>query len=209
MTPLRLLALGLLLLIGAAGCSRPQGQVQALAEPTYFDIENPKSLREWGMVQVSDGSLILGARVTPYDLTTPLFTDYAQKLRTIWMPPGVAADYTADGPLAFPVGTVITKTFFYQTGAKGRVLQQADPSRFHDGDGLKLKHVRMIETRLLIRRAEGWTALTYLWNDAQTDAVLHRIGAVVPLTMVRQDGEDEAFSYMSVVETFGAGLAWR
>jgi uncharacterized repeat protein (TIGR03806 family) len=196
MTPLRLLALGLLLLIGAAGCSKPSASAQPLAEPTYFDSENPKSLREWGMVQTSDGALILGARVTPYDLTTPLFTDYAKKLRTIWMPPGVAADYTADGPLAFPVGTVITKTFFYQTGAKGRVLQQADPAQFHAGDGLKLNQVRMIETRLLIRRAEGWTALTYLWNDAQTDAVLHRIGAVVPLTMVRQDGKDGAFSYI-------------
>src|SRR5690606_36442027 len=107
-----------------------------------------------------------------------------------------SADYTADDALSFPVGTVITKTFFYQTGAKGRVLQQADPAQFHAGEGLNLKQVRMIETRLLIRRAEGWTALTYLWNDAQTDAVLHRIGALVPLTMARQDGKNEAFSYI-------------
>jgi len=92
MKPLRLLSLGLLLLIGAAGCSKPPAPAQPLAEPTYFEADNPKSLREWGMVQTSDGALILGARVTPYDLTTPLFTDYAQKLRTIWMPPGVSAD---------------------------------------------------------------------------------------------------------------------
>lgn len=196
MTSLRLLALGLLLLIGAAGCSKPQAPAQALAEPTYFDAENPKSLRDWGMVQTSGGALILGARVTPYDLTTPLFTDYAQKLRTIWMPPGVSATYDPDDELSFPVGTVITKTFFYQTGAKGRVLEQADPVQFHDGEGLDLKQVRMIETRLLIRRPDGWAALTYLWNEAQTDAVLHRIGAVVPLTMKRQDGSEEAFSYV-------------
>ncbi len=196
MKPLRLLSLGLLLLIGAAGCSKPPAPAQPLAEPTYFEADNPKSLREWGMVQTSDGALILGARVTPYDLTTPLFTDYAQKLRTIWMPPGVSADYTPDDALSFPVGTVITKTFFYPTGAKGRVLQQADPSQFHAGDGLKLKQVRMIETRLLIRRPEGWTALTYLWNEAQTDAVLHRVGAAVPLTMTGSDGKDETFSYI-------------
>lgn len=196
MKPLRLLSLGLLLLIGAAGCSKPPPPAQPLAEPTYFEADNPKSLREWGMVQTSDGALILGARVTPYDLTTPLFTDYAQKLRTIWMPPGVSADYTPDDALSFPVGTVITKTFFYPTGAKGRVLQQADPSQFHAGDGLKLKQVRMIETRLLIRRPEGWTALTYLWNEAQTDAVLHRVGAAVPLTMTGSGGNDETFSYI-------------
>ncbi|QBQ48365.1 SO2930 family diheme c-type cytochrome [Brevundimonas naejangsanensis] len=196
MKPLRLLSLGLLLLIGAAGCSKPPAPAQPLAEPTYFEAANPKSLREWGMVQTSDGALILGARVTPYDLTTPLFTDYAQKLRTIWMPPGVSADYTPDDALSFPVGTVITKTFFYPTGAKGRVLRQGDPRQFHDGDGLKLKQVRMIETRLLIRRPEGWTALTYLWNEAQTDAVLHRVGAAVPLTMTGSGGKDETFSYI-------------
>lgn len=196
MKPLRLLSLGLLLLIGAAGCSKPPPPAQPLAEPTYFEADNPKSLREWGMVQTSDGALVLGARVTPYDLTTPLFTDYAQKLRTIWMPPGVSADYTPDDALSFPVGTVITKTFFYPTGAKGRVLRQWDPRQFHDGDGLKLKQVRMIETRLLIRRPEGWTALTYLWNEAQTDAVLHRVGAAVPLTMTGSDGKDETFSYI-------------
>lgn len=196
MKPLRLLSLGLLLLIGAAGCSKPPAPAQPLAEPTYFEAANPKSLREWGMVQTSDGALVLGARVTPYDLTTPLFTDYAQKLRTIWMPPGVSAGYTPDDALSFPVGTVITKTFFYPTGAKGRVLRQWDPRQFHDGDGLKLKQVRMIETRLLIRRPEGWTALTYLWNEAQTDAVLHRVGAAVPLTMTGSDGKDETFSYI-------------
>ncbi|MEN5146485.1 SO2930 family diheme c-type cytochrome [Brevundimonas diminuta] len=194
MKPLRLFALGLLLLSGAAGCTKPQAE--PMADPTFFATENPKSLRDWGMVQISDGALVLGARVTPYDLTTPLFTDHAQKLRTIWMPPGAAADYDANDVLSFPIGTVITKTFFYQKGRGGRVLQQADQATIHDGEGLNLKQVRMIETRLLIRRDDGWTALTYLWNDAQTEAVLHRIGAVVPLTLAREDGSEEAFSYI-------------
>lgn len=194
MKPLRLFALGLLLLSGAAGCAKPQAEPRAA--PTFFETENPKSLRDWGMVQVSDGALVLGARVTPYELTTPLFTDHAQKLRTLWMPPGVSADYDPDDVLSFPVGTVITKTFFYQKGRGGRVVQQADPAMIHDGEGLNLKQVRMIETRLLIRRDDGWAALTYLWNDAQTEAVLHRIGAVVPLTLARADGAEEAFSYI-------------
>lgn len=143
MKPLRLFALGLLLLSGAAGCAKPQAEPRAA--PTFFETENPKSLRDWGMVQVSDGALVLGARVTPYELTTPLFTDHAQKLRTLWMPPGVSADYDPDDVLSFPVGTVITKTFFYQKGRGGRVVQQADPAMIHDGEGLNLKQVRMIE----------------------------------------------------------------
>jgi uncharacterized repeat protein (TIGR03806 family) len=195
MTRFRLLGLCLLLVAGAAACTRPSPQ--PLVDPTYFATENPRSLRDWGMVQVSDDALGLGPRVTPYDLTTPLFTDYAQKLRTIWMPPGAAADYKpGDDALSFPVGTVITKTFFYQTGRGGRVMQQADQAQIHDGEGLKLKAVRMVETRLLIHRPEGWTALTYLWNEAQTEAVLHRVGAVVPLKLARTDGADQAFSYI-------------
>ncbi|MEG2498680.1 hypothetical protein, partial [Brevundimonas sp.] len=55
---------------------------------------------------------------------------------------------------------------------------------------------RMIETRLLIHREEGWAALTYLWNDAQTEAVLHRIGEAVPLTLVRENGTKEPFNYI-------------
>ncbi|WP_333612304.1 SO2930 family diheme c-type cytochrome [Brevundimonas bullata] len=198
MSRFTLLTLCLSLVVGAAACTKAQPP-QALVDPTYFATENPKSLRDWGMVQVSGDALVLGQRVTPYDLTTPLFTDYAQKLRTIWMPPGAAADYKADQPdeaLAFPVGTVITKTFFYQTGRGGRVLQQADQAVIHDGEGLNLKTVRMVETRLLIHRPEGWATLTYLWNEAQTEAVLHRVGAVIPLKLAREDGKDQAFSYI-------------
>jgi len=195
MTRFRLLRLCLLLVAGAVACTRSPPP-EPLVDPTYFATDNPRSLKDWGMVQISGGSLVLGERVTPYDLTTPLFTDYAQKLRTIWMPVGASADYRPDDVLSFPVGTVITKTFFYQTGLGGRVLQQADQAQIHAGDGLNLKKVRMVETRLLIHRPDGWTALTYLWNEAQTEAVLHRVGAVVPLTLARQDGKDERFSYI-------------
>ncbi|WP_406853177.1 SO2930 family diheme c-type cytochrome [Brevundimonas sp. BH3] len=192
----RLFALGLLLVSTAAGCTKPQPPALPLMEPTFFASENPKTLREWGMVQVSDGALVLSERVVSYDLTTPLFTDYAQKLRTIWMPAGVSADYNPDDALTFPVGTVITKTFFYQTDKKGQVLQKVDQTQIHKGDGLNLDHVRMIETRLLIHREDGWTALTYLWNDTQTEATLHRIGESVPLTLVRENGTHEAFNYI-------------
>lgn len=194
MTWFRVLISCLLLSAGLAACTKEAPQ--ALVDPTYFAAENPKTLREWGMVQVSGDALVLGARVTPYDLMTPLFTDYAQKLRTIWMPPGTSADYAGGELLSFPVGTVITKTFFYQTAPGGKVLQKADQAKIHSGEGLNLKQVRMIETRLLIHRPEGWTALTYLWNEAQTEAVLHRVGAVVPLKLASEGGEDEAFSYV-------------
>ena len=80
--------------------------------PTFHAVENPESLSAWGVINVSQGELQLGEGVLPYALNTPLFTDYAHKLRTIWMPEGTA-QYREDDILDFPVGTVISKTFYY------------------------------------------------------------------------------------------------
>src|SRR4051812_41809173 len=44
--------------------------------------------------------LIPNARVAPYDLITPLFSDYAQKARFIYMPEGQSADYDTTKVLA-------------------------------------------------------------------------------------------------------------
>src|SRR3546814_16919269 len=50
--------------------------------------------------------------------------------------------------------------------------------------GLELAHVRLIETRLLVRRTDGWVGLPYAWNADQTKATLQRAGADVPLTLL-------------------------
>lgn len=170
-----------------------------LQSPVFFDETNPQTLREWGMVQASDGRLVISKGVVVYDLNTPLFTDYAQKLRTIWMPSGAAAKYKADGAIDFPVGAVISKTFFYQLSGDGRqkVRQNADLRQSYTAEGdLDLKQIRLIETRLLIRRKAGWSALTYLWDDDQKEATLKRSGAAVPLELVRTSGTVEPFNYV-------------
>jgi uncharacterized repeat protein (TIGR03806 family) len=50
------------------------------------------------------------------------------------------------------------------------------------------EHVRFLETRLLIRRAEGWIALPYVWNEAQSEAHLTPIGAIIPVDFTDADG---------------------
>ena len=55
--------------------------------------------------------------------------------------------------------------------------------------------MRLIETRLLIRRANGWTPLTYVWNADQTKAVLKRAGARTQVSFIDTAGEKVAFSY--------------
>ena len=59
------------------------------------------------MIAAKNGDLHLSDGVAPYDLATPLFSDYALKLRTVWAPDGAAANYDARDAFDFPVGTLI------------------------------------------------------------------------------------------------------
>ncbi|MEL7486931.1 MAG: SO2930 family diheme c-type cytochrome [Pseudomonadota bacterium] len=165
--------------------------------PSFHEAGNPERLSDWGVIAVRDRRLILSEGVFSYDLATPLFSDYALKLRTVWMPDGAAARYDARDVFDFPVGTIITKTFYYpQEDAEwtGAVAQGAPQTL--DGGALSLDGLRLIETRVLARRADGWTALPYVWNDEQAEATLKRTGAVKPLTLVRGDGRREDFAYL-------------
>ncbi len=174
------------------------GACQRAPEPVRFFAEGqPEDLAEWRVLRVEDGRLRLNAGVLPYDLNTPLFSDYAHKLRTVWMPEGKAARYRADGPFEFPVGTIFSKTFYYPRadGGDNAVLRSDDDGPDLRGGGLDLSKVRLIETRLLVRRKDGWLALPYVWNAGQTQATLMRGGELVPLTLVAPDGSREQASY--------------
>ena len=87
---------------------------------------------------------------------------------------GSAAKYEPTGSFDFPVGTILSKTFFYPRahGGAQAVARTYDQSRDFAGEGLDLGNVRLIETRILVRREHGWEALPYVWNAAQTDANL-------------------------------------
>ena len=119
-----------------------------------------------------------GPALTPYALNTPLFSDYAVKIRYLFLPPGASVRYTPRGALDFPVGAALIKTFAY-------------PADFRKPD----ERVRFIETRLLIRKAGGWTALTYAWNDAQNEAVLKRAGLRTPVGFIDAAGVARAIDY--------------
>ena len=193
---------GMLTLVGGlSGCSEDtQTPVRdlPLIEASYIAEGNPETLREWGQVQLSGGALVLSDNVAPYDLNTPLFTDYAHKLRTIWMPQGTSASYQEGEVLDFPIGTVITKTFYYPVagGADEAAVLRDTSSDFFQGSKLPLDNIRLIETRVLVRREAGWDAIPYRWNDDQTEASLNRIGGIIPLSLVDGNGEATAFDYV-------------
>ncbi|NNC45731.1 MAG: cadherin-like domain-containing protein, partial [Winogradskyella sp.] len=52
--------------------------------------------------------------VVPYNLISPLFSDYAKKERFIWIPNNKKASYVADHKsLEFPNGALLIKNFYY------------------------------------------------------------------------------------------------
>ena len=189
MTVRRLFAIAAVLAVAA--CARAPAPVHFFAEG------QPQSLADWHVVDVRDGRLVPNDGVLPYDLATPLFTDYAHKLRTVWMPKGTSARY-GEADFDYPVGTILSKTFYYPVPETGRgegdtVLRSSDAG--FDPRGLELAKVRLIETRLLVRRKDGWLALPYVWNAQQTEATLKRGGELVALTLVGADGSREQADY--------------
>ncbi len=190
-----LAAAGLIIL---AACGRDA----APAAPVFHAEGRPEKLSDWNLMTAANGVLTLNAKAVPYDLATPLFSDYALKLRTVTLPEGKSAVYNAGDVFDFPVGTVISKTFYFPE-VPGAVTYGPEPTI--DGGAMALQGVRLIETRLLVRRADGWTAIPYVWNDAQTEATLARIGAVKRMTLLRPDGREEDFAYLVPNETQCAG----
>lgn len=117
--------------------------------------------------------------VLPYDLNTPLFTDYAEKSRFVWMPEGTSAKYVAEGVFEFPVGAVLIKNFYYYHDKR-------EPSQ-----GL-----RIVETRLLVKRETSWDAMTYIWNDEQTEALLDIAGDIKVVEWVNEAGTPMKINYL-------------
>jgi uncharacterized repeat protein (TIGR03806 family) len=190
----RLLVAAAACLLALAGCSRAPRGVQFHAQG------NPAHLSDWNVVFAKGERLELNSGVVAYELNTPLFSDYAHKLRTVWMPAGTSARYDAKHAFEFPVGTVISKTFYYPVDPAARATDvvlrsDASPAEYA-GQGLALERVRLVETRLLVRRQEGWVAFPYVWNVEQTDAELARAGDEFPLHLQAADGKRTDFTYV-------------
>ena len=97
-----------------------------------------------------------------YEPASSLFTDYAHKKRFVWMPKGTKATYDGDGKvLNLPVGSALIKNFYYDN------VQNTTP----------IGSTRIIETRIMIRKASGWIFAEYVWNAAQTEAYLDMAGS--------------------------------
>lgn len=147
------LLLGAALLAGAAmAVAAPQGS--AVNDAAIIGAGYPATLADYGFFADAPAQRP-ATGVTSYRIQTPLWSDGAEKLRFVYLPAGTQAKAQGAGLLDLPVGAALVKTF-------------------------KLAG-RLIETRVLLHRTDGWVALPYQWNPEQTEARLALAGARLDL----------------------------
>jgi uncharacterized repeat protein (TIGR03806 family) len=148
--------------------------------PVNFDINTVPydKLSDYNFYKGNLAELSPVYGVLPYEPINPLFSDYAHKKRFVWMPYNVKATYVSDGDvLNFPTGSVLIKTFYYENVLPNNTTQN-------------------IETRLLIKKDEGWVFANYIWDEAQQEAFLNTTGYGfnVPVEWV-ENGETKSVNY--------------
>ena len=137
------------------------------------DLKNfskaPKFLSEFGFFEDMKNQLPAES-VHPYSLVSPLFSDQTDKLRFVYVPEGERLGYVKNKVFIFPVGSTLIKTFAY-LNKNGSLDQQ------------------LLETRLLINTQSGWKAISYVWNEDQTDAKRAIAGATIPTSFINSKGK--------------------
>jgi uncharacterized repeat protein (TIGR03806 family) len=136
------------------------------------------TLDQWCQVSLVDDDIAPETGVTPYTLNTPLFSDYAIKRRTVWMPSGVSANYDPTNVFDFPDGTVFTKSFGFADD-----MRKAKPNVF------------WVETRVIWKNAGMWQAVAYTWDSAQLKATVNPGGTQVPLSWIDGNGQPVSIVY--------------
>ncbi len=163
----------LILLVCLSGWAVQAGEAgQGPADAVVVSTGLPTTLSGFGFFADAAGT-VPAKGVILYRLNSPLFSDYAEKYRFIYIPQGMSATAHGDGLIDFPVGSALIKSFGYEQDGKTRLL----------------------ETRVLLHRADGWLALPYVWNEAQTEAVLKVAGTRIAVDFTDPSGQNRSISY--------------
>lgn len=141
----------------AAGSGGGSATVGSCTPPK--DVFSPiETLSQTGCVDPTDPRKFI-ARAVTYEVNSPLWSDTADKARAFVLPAGTTihvrncATTASDCPMGtsddgrwdFPVGTVLIKTFSFDS--------------------------KLVETRLFMHlNADNWVGYGYQWDEQQTDA---------------------------------------
>ena len=169
-------ALALIGLISLSSMYRQSAEPQA---DFALRAENYKAtLSEYGFFEGELRQLKPSAKLKPFFLNTPLFSDYAYKIRHIHVPTGAKIELKGNGIPEFPQGTILFKTFYY-------------PHDFAKPEAER----RIVETRLLVKEEGGWLPLCYIWDEDQKEARLNMAGKAVPVKWTDEKGQAMQLEY--------------
>ncbi len=117
------------------------------SEVTFHTPEAyPERLSEWGLINLDRGQLQVSDQTVVYQMNTALFSDYALKLRTLYLPEGTKGIYDMPETFALPVGSIISKTFLYPKNDQGELLTVSEWDE--NPDAINLAQYELIETRV-------------------------------------------------------------
>jgi uncharacterized repeat protein (TIGR03806 family) len=117
--------------------------------------------------------------ILPYELNTPLFSNYSEKSRFVKLPAGERIGYNDTAVFDLPVGTVLIKNFYY-------------PADFRKPE----KGRNIIETRLLVHEQDGWQAYPYIWNADQSEAFYDPAGETKTVSYINPYGKKVSTPYV-------------
>lgn len=136
-------------------------------------------LSQYGLFQNQNSEILNPiAKGLKYSLATPLFSDYTQKDRVIFLPDSKPMQYQEEDEFSMPVGTIISKTF-----SMPKDLRSPKQS------------LQRLETRLMIHQPDGWFGVSYIWKSDLSDAEISYEGKSIPISYVDKSGKAKQFVY--------------
>lgn len=141
-------------------------------------VKREDQLSAYGFFEGKMADLEPVTAVIPYTVNTPLFSNYADKLRFVRFPENSAAIYNDTAAFELPVGTILIKNFYYQ----------------HDYRKPE-KGRKILETRLLVHQQSGWEAWPYRWNEEQTEAYYDPAAETQSISYVNAAGKKVSLTY--------------
>ena len=157
----------------------------SLALSNAYAVESNLILEEKFPKKLSDFSFFTDGKaqvpsqgVVPYELISSLFSDYSYKQRWVYIPEGKSATFRKDKVFDFPTGSALIKTFYYPIDERDLTLGK-----------------KLMETRLLLKKADGWQAVSYAWNETQDEAFIKKAGKTILNEWIDFEGEVRSVRY--------------
>ncbi len=151
--------------------------VYAVENNLILEEKFPKKLSDFSFF-TDDKAQVPSQGVVPYELISSLFSDYSYKQRWVYIPEGKSATFRKDKVFEFPTGSALIKTFYYPIDERNLTLGK-----------------KLMETRLLLKKAEGWQAVSYAWNETQDEAFIKKAGKTILNEWIDFEGEVRSVRY--------------